>query len=311
MMTKRRFGRTGYEVSALGFGGAPMGYLDTEQKQVARLLNSLLDHGVNLIDTAASYAGSEQAIGKAISYRRNDYVLVSKCGRAFADLAGEAWSREAILATIDRSLRRLNTAHIDVMLLHSCDLDTLQKGEAVAALVEAREAGKILFAGYSGDGEAAVYAAGLDDVAVIETSINICDQANIDTVLPEAERQGVGVLAKRPIANAAWKALSEQRGMYADYARTYSQRLEKMNITPGDLGFEGDPARVWPEIALRFTLSQPGVTTAIVGTTKLPHVEGNIAIAAKGPLDVEVVRRLRDAFRSAEQADGKTWLGQQ
>ncbi len=311
MMTKRPFGGTGYEVSALGFGGAPVGYLETEQQQVASLLNSLLDRGVNLIDTAAGYAGSEEAIGKAISHRRDDYVLVSKCGRAFEDIPGEAWSREAVLATIDRSLRRLNTERIDVMLLHSCDLDTLQKGEAIAALVEAREAGKIRFAGYSGDNEAAAYAAGLDDVAVIETSVNICDQANIDTVLPEAERRKVGVLAKRPIANAAWKDLSEQRGMYTDYARTYSQRLEKMNIAPAGLGFDGEPARVWPEIALRFTLSQPGVTTAIVGTTSAQHVEANMAAAAKGPLDAEVVQQLRDAFRHAEQAAGEAWPGQQ
>jgi len=310
-MARRPFGRTGYEVSALGFGGGPVGFLETEQEQVARLLNSLLDRGVNLIDTAAGYAGSEEAIGKAISHRRDDYVLVSKCGRAFEDLPGEAWSREVVLATIDRSLRRLNTQHIDVMLLHSCDLETLERGEAVAALVEAREAGKIRFAGYSGDNEAANYAVGLDDVAVLETSVNICDQANIDTVLAEAERRGVGVLAKRPIANAAWKARSDQRGMYADYAGTYSERLAAMNITPEDLGFEGDPARVWPEIALRFTLAQLGVNTAIVGTTSSQHLEGNLDAAAEGPLDPDAVRRLRDAFRRAEQAAGEAWPGLQ
>ena len=68
---------------------------------------------------------------------------------------------------------------VDVMLLHSCDLATLQKGEALGALVKARDAGKIRFAGYSGDNEAAAWAAAHPDIAVLETSISIADQRNI------------------------------------------------------------------------------------------------------------------------------------
>ena len=221
-MENRPFGKTGHDVSALGFGGAEVGYLETEQRQVAQVLNTLLDEGVNLIDTAAAYAGSEEVIGKAIAHRRDEYVLVSKCGRPFEDLPGEAWSPDLVSATVDRSLRRLQTDRLDVMLLHSCDLEILKKGDALGALVKAREAGKIRFVGYSGDNEAAVHAAGLPDVAVIETSVSICDQANIDGVLPLAARNGIGVLAKRPIANAAWKDVSERRGIYVNYAKTYA-----------------------------------------------------------------------------------------
>jgi aryl-alcohol dehydrogenase-like predicted oxidoreductase len=196
------------------------------------------------------------------------------------------------------------------MLLHTCDLEVLRQGEALGALVAAREAGKVRFVGYSGDNEAAVHAAALADVAVIETSVSICDQANIDGVLRQAERHDVGVLAKRPVANAAWKDLADQRGMYATYAKTYTERFSKMAIAPADLGFDDAAAAVWPEIALRFTLSQPGVTTAIVGTTKPSHVEQNLAFAAKGPLAPEAAAQLRRAFARAESADGVTWEGQ-
>ncbi len=306
-MEMRALGKTGFEVSALGFGGAPVGYLEIDRKQVTEILNTLLDHGVNLIDTAASYAGSEEAIGDAISHRRDEFVLVSKCGQAFEDIEGEAWSAKAIEQTVERALRRLKTDHIDVMLLHSCELEVLQQGEALGALIKARDAGKLRFVGYSGDNEAAVHAAGIEDVAVIETSVNICDQANIDTLLPLAQQNNIGILAKRPIANAAWRDASEQRGMYANYAQTYHERLGKMAITPTDLGFPDD---AWPEVALRFTLSQPAVTTAIVGTTKLSNVDRNLEVLSKGPLPESGIAALRAAFQHAETAAGEPWLGQ-
>jgi aryl-alcohol dehydrogenase-like predicted oxidoreductase len=194
------------------------------------------------------------------------------------------------------------------MLLHSCDLKTLKKGDALEALVRARDAGKIRFAGYSGDNDAAEYAASLPDVAVIETSVNVADQVNIDLVLPKTVANGVGVLAKRPVANAAWKDLDEQPGMYKSYAKTYTERLAKIALDPAELGFSGPREQAWPELALRFTLSQPGVHCAIIGTTNPENAKANIAAAEKGPLPPEVVRKVRDAFRRADPT--RAWLGQ-
>jgi len=309
-MQRSAFGRTGLEVSILGFGGGPVGFLETAQHRVANILNVLLDDGVNLIDTAAMYLGSEEAIGQSVSHRRDEYVLVSKCGQAMADLAGKEWSADVITQTVDRSLRRLRTDHLDVMLLHSCELEVLKQGEAVGALIRARDAGKVRFVGYSGDNEAAGYAAELPDVAVIEMSVNICDQAHIDMVLPKTQHHNVGVIAKRPIANAAWKPLTDQRGIYADYVKTYSQRFATLGVEPSALGFDGDANRIWPEIALRFTLSQPGVHTAIIGTTDPTHAQANIVAASKGPLPAEAMEQLRTAFRRAESEAGETWIAQ-
>src|SRR5262249_6538755 len=157
--------------------------------------------------------------------------------------------------------------HLDVMLLHSCDLETLKRGEAIGALVAAQKAGKIQFAGYSGDNEAVAWAASRPEIAVGQTSVNICDQANIGLGLPVARENNVGVMAKRPIANAAWKDVKQQPGLYASYAKVYTDRLHAMRLLPSELGFGGAPGEAWPEIALRFTLSQNGVSTAIIGTT--------------------------------------------
>ncbi len=305
LMTKHPFGKTGFDVSVLGFGSAPIGYLNAEQEKATSILNLMLDAGVNLIDTAASYPGSEKLIGQAIGHRRGEFVLVSKCGGKLPDIEDKMWTPALITKTVDRSLANLGVESLDVMLLHSCDLKTLKDGNVIEPLVKARDAGKIKFIGYSGDNDAAAYAAGLDDISVIETSINITDQANIEKVLPICRARNVGVLAKRPIANAAWKDLSEQQGLYKTYAKTYTDRLAQMKVKPSDLDFNDAD---WPEIALRFTLSQPGVHCAIIGTQNAENAKLNITLAEKGPLPVNVVETIRAAFTTADP-EGR-WAGQ-
>jgi aryl-alcohol dehydrogenase-like predicted oxidoreductase len=308
-LERRPFGKTGLLVSVLGFGAAPAAYLSAEADTTAKLLEAILDRGLNLLDTASSYPGSEAFIGKHLAHRRNDFILVSKCGPRVSGVQGDAWSARLIGQTVDQSLRLLRTDRLDVMLLHSCDLATLHLEEAVPALVKARQAGKVRFAGYSGDNEAAAYAATLPDLAVIETSISIADQRNIDLVLPGAIERHLGVIAKRPIANAAWKKSADQRGLYRSYSQTYSKRLTAMKLDPANLGIAGPANVAWPELALRFTLSQPGVHTLVVGTTNPANAMANLAAAAKGPLPDKTVARIRDAFKKADPA-GK-WLGEQ
>lgn len=305
-------GATGLPATPVGFGGAPFGLLGVPESASDPLLGALLDLGVGLVDTAASYKDSEEAIGRAIGARRDEYTLVSKCGQQIGGETAEPWSAELIANSVDRSLRRLRTDRIDVMLLHSCALEVLQRGEALEALRQARAAGKIRFLGYSGDNEAAIWAAEQPDVAVIETSVSIADQRNVDGVLPVAQRRNLGVLAKRPIANAAWKQPEQQPGFYSNYASIYHERLAKMGLSLEKLGYGGGgaPDQLWPELALRFTLSQPGVHTAIVGTTNARHVAANIAAADKGALAADQVAAIRTAFAAAEQADSEEWRAQ-
>ncbi|TVQ53968.1 MAG: aldo/keto reductase [Phycisphaerales bacterium] len=305
---RRAFGSTGLQVSPLGFGGAPIGLLESEQDAVRQVLNDLLDAGANVIDTAAMYRGSEAMIGETIGHRRDEYILISKCGHAIEETDAAPWSPELIRASVERSLKRLRTDVIDVMLLHSCDLETLKKREALDELMRLREEGKIRFAGYSGDNEAAAWAVTQPDVRVLQTSINLCDQNNIEHVLPAARDHEVGVMAKRPIANAAWKD-AEQYERYRDYAQPYVERFKAMGLSLDLLETDGDPNLVWPEIALRFTLTVPGVHTAIVGTTRPDRIPANLEAVQKGPLPDQIFEKIRSAFRNTEGSihwDGKT-----
>lgn len=306
-MNHRKLGRTGLTVSPLGFGAAPAAFLKTEQEAAARLINDLLDRSLNVIDTAAAYPGIEKFIGEHLAARRGDYVLVSKCGNVkVPGVDAPTWSPALIEASVERSLRETKAGHIDVMLLHSCDLDTLKKGEAIAALVRAKEAGKIKHIGYSGDNEAAAHAATLPEIEVIETSVNYVDQANVDAVLPVARQHDVGIIAKRPIANAAWRGETGRAGIYVNYVKEYLRRHEAMTLDPAALGFAADE---WPDVALRFTLSFPEVSTAIVGTTNAANALRNLDAAEKGALDPAIVERLRAAFRAAA-TDASQWTGQ-
>ena len=314
-MKKTIFGKTGLKVAPLGFGGAPVGFLKTDQAKVASMLNAMLDAGANVIDTAAMYEGSEELIGEAVGHRRKDYVLVTKCGQTVNDCDAPAWSAKVVTHTINRALKRLRTDVLDVMLLHSCDLETLKRGDALAAVLKARDAGKVRFAGYSGDNEVVAYAASLPEIAVVEASISMADQANIDLLLPVARHNNVGVIAKRPIANAAWKPIAQQPGLYQGYAKTYHDRLAAMKLSPVALGVPGMTrktlaAEAWPQVAMRFTLSQPGVNVAIIGTTNPDNMKANLAYASMGPLPDGAVAKIRKAFRDAEAASGTRWSGQ-
>ena len=168
------------------------------------MLNTLLDSGVNYIDTAPCYGESEETLGKYISHRRDEYWLTSKCGHAAGDVTAPEWTAAAVTQGIDQSLRRMQTDHLDLVHIHTCEVDVLRQGDVVRALQDAQRNGKTRYIGYSGDNDAALEAIGMGVFATLLTSFNVVDQSALDEILPAAEAAGMGIIAKRPIANAAF-----------------------------------------------------------------------------------------------------------
>jgi aryl-alcohol dehydrogenase-like predicted oxidoreductase len=297
---RRQFGKTDMKVSILGFGGAEIGYQQASPKDVERLLNSAFDAGLNVIDTAECYMESEELIGQAVSHRRQDYYLFTKCGHARGfDLSD--WDPKLIEKSIDRSLQRLRTDYVDVIHLHSCSEEILRRGEVIEVLQKAKQAGKTRYIGYSGDKQDALYAIELGVFDSFETSVNIADQEAIDLTIPRAVERGLGVIAKRPVANAAW--LSKERPQ-SEYNVPYWERLRELNyaFTQGDTTAASSVAT-----ALRFTLSIPGVHTAIVGTQNPDRYQQNAQILAEGLLDESQYKAIRDQWKAIAKAD---WVGQ-
>lgn len=297
-MEKRKFGKTDMEFSVLGFGGAEIGYNpDQTQKEVDDLLNSALDAGLNVIDTAAAYKTSEELIGNAIGNRRKDYYLLTKCG-ALDAFSREDWTKKGILETIENSLRDLKTDYLDIAQLHSCSADVLRKGEAIEALKLAQEKGYTRFIGYSGDNEDAKYAVESGVFDSLQTSVSIADQSPIDGNIPLAVERGLGIIAKRPIANAVWRNKEKPE---ESYHHEYWDRIQKLKFDFLSRSMDESIAK-----ALRFTLSIPGVSTMIVGTTKPQRWQENARFVALGELAPEDFEAIRERWR--EVAD-ESWVG--
>lgn len=284
-------------VSVLGFGGSEIGYQGASARTVATLLGSAIDAGLNAIDTAECYAESEALIGKALGARRSDVYLFTKCGHLHG-YGRPDWRPASLLTSIERSLRRLGTDYVDLIQLHSCPLEELRRGDVIGALEQARERGWARYIGYSGDGQAARYAIECGRFDTLQTSVSIADQEAIDLTLPLARARQIGVIAKRPLANAAWRYARKPEEAYY---QAYWSRLR----TLGYDFLRGAPD-VAASVALRFTLSVPGVHTAIVGTTKPERWEENAALLDAGGLSTADFDRIRSRWREVADA---SWTG--
>jgi hypothetical protein len=295
---RRRLGRTDIVASVLGFGGSEIGYQRVSGRTVARLLGSALDAGLNVIDTAECYEDSEVLIGRAIGARRREFYLFTKCGHSRGGGQGD-WRPAALLASIERSLRRLETDYLDLIQLHSCSLAELRQGDVIAALEQARERGWARYIGHSGDGEAARYAVECGRFDTLQTSVSIADQEAVELTLPLARARQVGVIAKRPLANVAWRY---GRKPAEPYYQTYWARLRAL-----DYAFLREAPDTAVATALRFTLSVPGVHTAIVGTTKPERWQQNATVLGAGALPRDEFEGIRARWR---EVGDPSWEGQ-
>ncbi|HSJ55253.1 MAG TPA: aldo/keto reductase [Anaerolineae bacterium] len=293
-MDQRELGKTGLIVSRLGLGLSEMGDLPLSEEQTASLiLNTALDHGINFLDTAACYDNSEELIGRTIAHRRHEFVLSTKAGHVAGDYVGQSWTATTVRDSIDRSLVRMRTDHLDVVHLHSCGIDILERGEVIRALQEAKQAGKTRHIGYSGDNQAARWAveSGLFDT--LQTSFNLVDQRARTELFPLAWERGMGIIAKRPIANAAWGASRSPSPYAAEYFRR-AQRMAEEGPIPSA---PGDPL----VLALGFVLAHEAVNTAIVGTSDPEHLRQNIrCVQDELPIARQAVEELHRRFQELD-----------
>ena len=290
MIPRRPYGSTGLMVSVLGLGAMQIGDPALEETQAASLLNAALDAGITLIDTARSYGLSEERIGKHLAARRDEFLLSTKLGYGVPGV--EDWTGPCITAGIERAMHVLQTDRIDIAHLHSCPREILERGDVIAALEQAKRDGKVRAIAYSGDNEALAYAVATRRFDGFMASLNLCDQRVIDEVLPSIT--GSGFIAKRPAANHPWRFPQRPAG---DESEAYWLRWREM-----DLDRRG---REWGEIALRFAITPPQVSSSVVGTSSVTHLQQDIAWAVKGGLDAGMFEELRAEFRR----HGHGWPG--
>jgi aryl-alcohol dehydrogenase-like predicted oxidoreductase len=298
-IAKRPLGKTGTDVTILGYGamelrGKPRGPA-IDDEDAGRLLNAVLDGGINLIDTSIDYGRSEELIGQYVGHRRDEYFLASKCGCLLGDPPPDAtppfphdFRPENIRAGIEQSLRRLGTDHLDLLQVHtSPSREQLEADTTIETMQALRDEGKVRFLGMSGTlpnlpGHISM---GVFEVFQIPYS---AVQREHEELISQAVATGAGTLIRGGAARGApaddkqWKqgpiGLSEGEGQ---------RRWEASGID--DL--LGDMSRV--EFVLRFTLSHPDLSSTIVGTSSLDHLRSDLAIAEKGPLPADLYEQAR------------------
>ena len=291
----RTLGRTGADVTILGYGamelrGQPRGP-EIADEDAGRLLNAVLDAGINLIDTSPDYGRSEELIGAYVGHRRDEFFLASKCGCPINPPADAPspyphdYSGRNVRADVEQSLRRLGTARLDLVQVHmSPSAATLAENHTVETLTELQAAGKIRFIGMSG-----ILPHLRDHLAM-----NVFDAFQIpysavqrehEELITEAADKGAGTLIR---GGAARGAASEEKnwrgGPLTQAPGVGQQNWETSGIE--DLLAEAGIGQ--QEFILRFTLSLPSLSTTIVGTSSLDHLNGNIAVAEKGPLPADL-----------------------
>ena len=280
-VAKRELGRTGLQVTALGYGamelrGAPRGR-DVSETQAETILNKVLEAGINYIDTSIDYGVSEERIGRYIGHRRDEYYLASKCGclvgappAPSGQSSPHVFTRENIVAGVEQSLTRMKTDYLDVVQFHaSPSRQTLQTQGALDALLELKEAGKVRFIGMSGTlpNLRDHIAMGVFDVFQIPYS---AVEREHEAAIAAAAASGAGIVIR---GGAAKGAPSEGKQAGLQWERWRRAALD-------DLLDGMNPM----EFILRFTFSNPDLDTTIVGTVSPEHLQTNLAILELGPL---------------------------
>ena len=298
-LATRRLGRTGTDVTILGYGamelrGEPRGPAVTDE-DAGRLLNAVLDAGINLIDTSVDYGRSEELIGRYVGHRRDEYFLASKCGCPLELPAGTPppyphdYSAANVRADVEQSLRRLGTDRLDLVQVHmSPSRAQLDADDTVSTLRELRDAGKVRFIGMSGTlpNLPDHIAMGVFDVFQIPYSVI---QREHEDLITAAATAGAGTLIRGGVARGAPAADKAWRQGPIGLAEGEGQRRWHGSDLDGALN---GMSRM--EFMLRFTVSHPGLSTTIVGTANIDHLRANVAAAEQGPLPADVYEQAKE-----------------
>jgi aryl-alcohol dehydrogenase-like predicted oxidoreductase len=296
-LPKKTLGRTGAEVTTLGFGamelrGGNRGPSISDEA-AGELLNLVLDSGINFIDTSIDYGQSEERIGKHISHRRDEYFLASKCGCVVDGQQGEhVHTARNIRDGVENSLRRLQTDHLDLVQFHrSLTMDEYREESALQELLKLRDEGKVRFVGVSGTLPNLVkqIESGVFDAFQIPYSAM---QREHESAIELAAARSMGTIIRGGVARGA-PADWERRNYYMVSTDTMKQRWEDAKL---DELLDG-MSRV--EFMLRFTLSHPGLSTTIVGTSNPDHLKTNVEYAMKGPLPAAMVAEAKQRLDAA------------
>lgn len=298
-------GRSGYQVTKLGYGAMElrgaggMRGREINADAAAAMLNAVLDAGINLIDTSPDYGQSEELIGAAISHRREEFFLASKCGcpinqppAAPGQRNPHLFTRENVRAGVEQSLRRMKTDHLDLVQIHvSPTRQELEENETIEEMLLLKEEGKVRFIGMSGTlpNLPDHLAMGCFDAFQIPYSAIERDHEELITQAAEA---GAGIIIRGGVARGIPASNNSNiEGLPDRFRQMVTQRKEKWDSADLTDLLDGMSTM---EFMLRFTISHPNMHTTIVGTSNPDHLAENLAWASKGVLPEDLYQAAKE-----------------
>ncbi|MEX5635842.1 aldo/keto reductase [Parafrankia sp. FMc2] len=288
-MQYRTLGRTGIKVSPYALGAlmfaTPIGNPDPDDS--ARIIHRALDAGINLIDTADAYGDSEEVVGAALKGRRDEVVLATKVSRPMGDDPNQAGaSRRWIMTAVENSLRRLQTDHIDLYQIHRPD-PTTDVEETLSALSDLIHSGKVRAIGTSGmpasdlvEAQWVAERRGLARFHTEQPPYSLLTRGIEREVLPVAQRYGVGTLVWGPLGQGLLTG-RVRKGQHNDLQRaglfTHLRDERRLDTVEQFISLAAEAGLPLTHLAMAFTITHPGVTSAIVGPRTMSHLDGLLA----------------------------------
>lgn len=290
-------GRTGLEVTRLGYGAMELRGIEhfprLSDSEASAILNSVLDNGINYIDTSPDYGYSEQVIGEQIAHRRSEYFLASKCGcpveppdTPYEDRQPHEFNRSNVRAGVEQSLRLMKTEYLDVVQFHlSPSRAELEENDSIAELLKMKDEGKLRFIGISATMPNLSDHIAMGVFDVIQTPYSLIEREHED-LIHQAATSGAGIVIRGGVSRGV---MVKDEALINDYPAflqpSFRARRKRWLETDIDDLLDGMTPM---EFMLRFTISNPDMSTTIVGTANPEHIKSNVAMASKGPLPADV-----------------------
>jgi aryl-alcohol dehydrogenase-like predicted oxidoreductase len=302
----RALGRTGWKVSTIGFGAWAIGgdaWGRTDDRESLAALHRAIDLGVNFIDTADVYGDghSERLVARVRRERAEEIIIATKAGRRLPSQVASGYNRANLTAFVERSLRNLDTAALDLLQLHCPPSEVYDMPEVFGVLDDLVQAGKVRHYGVSVERvDEAVRAVRHPGVQSVQIIFNMFRLKPAETFFPLARERHVGVLARVPLASGLLAGrLRRDTAFGTGDHRHYNRRGEAFDVgeTFSGVDYETGLAAVeelralvpagatLAQLALRWILMFPEVTTAIPGVKTPSQAEENTRAAALAPLD--------------------------
>lgn len=303
MLEKRKLGSTNLEVSVLALGGLP---LSTVWAKGAgpEIIRRAAELGINFIDTAPSYHDSESVIGEALRKLDAEFYIGTKLGRLPAQ-DYRPQDKEFLRRELNDSLKRLNRSKVDIVYIHEPDRPEFYQwwsnsdtydGAVMEMLAQAREEGKLDFIGLGGTTTlemARLVKSGKFDVVLSAFQYSLLWREAEYSVFPAAAEQKMGLIAGSPLQQGALAKIyyhdiveEPMRWLSAPRRKQFMELYELVH----DCGIP------LPELALRFVLSNPLVTSVLTGVDSVERLENNVESAMKGPLPAELLEKLQNIY---------------